>query len=212
MNLVDEINLTIALTKLVLGVNEDKALLFGNFLTTGKELASVVFHHGIVFCRYNTLSNDFFFRDIQVVTFVSFCRWSDNGFRETLVFFHTVRQTNTTNLTATILVFAPCRASEDRTDNHLYTEALTLQTYSDHRVGSGQFPVGADVTGGIKEFGSNLVEHLSFVGNSLRENNVKGRDAVCCYHNHQVIVDVVHVAYLTMIYALLSFKAEVSLC
>ena len=68
------------------------------------------------------------------------------------------------------------------------------------------------VSSGIKEFGSNLVEYLSFVGNSLWENNVKGRNTVCCYHDHQVVIDVVHVAYLTMIYALLSFKAEVSLC
>ena len=60
MNLVDEINLTIALTELILCVNEDKSLLCSYFLTTSEELTSVVLHYGIVLCRNDTLSNDFF--------------------------------------------------------------------------------------------------------------------------------------------------------
>ena len=59
MNLVDEINLTIALTELILCINKDKSLLCSYFLTTSEELASVVLHYGIVLGRYYTLSNDF---------------------------------------------------------------------------------------------------------------------------------------------------------
>ena len=50
MYLVDEIYLTIALAKLLLCVDEDESALGGNLLTTGKNLAGVVFHDGVVLC------------------------------------------------------------------------------------------------------------------------------------------------------------------
>ena len=61
MNLVDEIHLAVALSKLVFGVNEDKALLLGDFLSTGKELAGLVFHDGIILSTDDALCNDFLF-------------------------------------------------------------------------------------------------------------------------------------------------------
>ena len=79
-------------------------------------------------------------------------------------------------------------------------------------VGRSQFPVRTDVGGGIQELGCNLVQHLSFVGNALWQNYVKGRNTVSSHHDHQVVTNVVHIAHLSVVHALLSFKVEISLC
>ena len=50
VDLVDEIYLSIALSKFVFGIYEDEALLGGNLLSACKEATGVVFHHSIVFC------------------------------------------------------------------------------------------------------------------------------------------------------------------
>ena len=212
MNLVNQIDLTVALAEFVLRIYENQSLLLGNLLTTGKQLAGIVLHDLVILLADNALGNDFLARDVHVVTFVSLGGWGNDRLGETLVFLHALGQLNTTQLTTAILVLAPCRTRQDRADNHLYTETLTLQTYGNHGVGSSQFPVGADVTGSIQELGSNLVQHLSFVGNALWQNHVKGRNTVCSHHDHQVVTNVVHIAHLSVVHALLSFEVEVSFC
>lgn len=146
------------------------------------------------------------------MTLVSLGSWGDDRLRETLVFLHAVGQFHTAELATTVLVLSPGRAGEDRADNHLHTEALTLQTHSDHGVGGGQLPVRTDVGSGIQELRSNLVQYLTLEGNTLRQYDVESRDAVGSYHHHQVVVDVVHIAYLSVVHALLSLKVEISLC
>ena len=212
VDFVDEINLTVALAKLILRVDEDESLAGGYFLTACEESARVVLHHGVVLSRDDALGNDFLARDVQVVTLVGFRGGRDDGLGESLVLAHAVGQPHAANLAHTFLIVAPCRASEDAADDHLYAEALALQAYGDHRVGRGQLPVGADVAGGIEELGSNLVEHLSFEGDALREDDVEGRDAVGGHHHHQVVVDVIHVAHFAVVHAFLSIEVEVGCC
>ena len=212
VNLVNEIDLTIALTEFIFGIYEDKSLLLGNLLTACEELAGIVFHHGIVFSAHNALGNDFLLRDVQVVTLVGFGGRSDDGLWETLVLLHTLRQFHATQFATSVLVFAPCAARQDAADNHLYAESLALQAYGHHRVGGSQFPVGADVAGSIQELCSNLVQHLSLEGNALWQDDVEGRDAVGSHHHHQVVVDIIHVTYFTVVNTLLTLKIEVSLC
>ncbi len=210
MNFVNKINLTVVLSEFVLCVNKDKTLLCSDFLTTSKELTSVVFHHFVVFLRNDTLSNDFLLRDVEVMTFVSLSSWSDNWFWETLVLTHSVRKFNTADFTTTILVVSPSRTSKDATDNHFYAETFTLNTNCNLRVWASKFPVRADVSCCIEELSSNLVEYLSLERNTLRKYNVESRDTVACNHNHDVVVDEITVASLTAINSCLA--REVVVC
>ena len=59
MYFVDQIDLAVAFSELVFGVNEDKSVLGGDFLSAGEDLSRVVFHHGVIFCANNTLGDDF---------------------------------------------------------------------------------------------------------------------------------------------------------
>ena len=107
------------------------------------------------------------------MTFVSLCCRSDDWLWEALVLLHSLRELNTTDLTATVLVVAPCRTCKDATDNHLNTESLALQTYSNLWIRSSQFPVRADVSCCVKELGSNLIQNLSLERNTLWQDNIE---------------------------------------
>ena len=171
--LVNEVYLAVTLAELIFRIYQDKTLLLGNLLTTGKELAGIVLHHGIVLGTDDTLCDDLFFRDVQVMTLVGFGGRSDDRLGETLVLLHALRQFHATQFTASVLILTPCTSCQDAADDHLHTEALTLQTYGDHGVGGSQFPVRTDVTGGIQELSGNLVEYLSLERNTLRQDDVK---------------------------------------
>ena len=88
--LVDEVYLAITLAELIFRIYQDKTLLLSNLLTTGKELAGIVLHHGIVLSTDDTLCDDLFFRDVQVMTLVGFGGRSDDRLGETLVLLHTL--------------------------------------------------------------------------------------------------------------------------
>ena len=212
VNLVDENHLAVALTEFIFGIHEDEAFLGCNFRSALEEGACVALHHFIVLSAYDALCDNLLLGDVLVVTFVGFGGWSDDRLGETFVLTHTFRQLHAAELTATVLILAPSRAGEVAADNHLYAETLSLQTYGDHGVGSCKLPVGDDVSGGIEEAGCNLVQHLSLEGDAFRQHYVEGGDAVSCDHHHDVVVDVIHVAYFTMIYAFLSGKTELSFC
>jgi len=135
----------------------------------------------------------------------------ENRFGKTLVLAHAVGQGHAAQLAATLLILAPCRTGQNAADNHLHAESLTLEAHRHHRVGRRQFPVGTNVRGRVEKFGRNLVEHLSLVGNTLGQNHVKSGDPVGGHHDNQVVVDVVHVAHLTVIHAFLSFEMKICL-
>ena len=132
--------------------------------------------------------------------------------RETLVLAHAVGQLHSAELTASLLVGAPRTAGEDGTDNHLHTEALALQSHRHHGIGSSQLPVRTDVLRQTEELSRNLVEHLPFVGYSLGQHHVESRDAVGGHHHNEVVIDIVHVAHLTMVHTLLTLEMKISTC
>ena len=158
------------------------------------------------------MGNDFFFGNVHVVAFVSLCCRRDDRLGETLVLAHSIRQFYTTDLTYTFFVVTPSRTGEDGTDNHLHTESLALQSHGHHRVGGGQLPVGTYVCRCVKEFSCYLIEYLSLERNTFGQDHVKGRDSVSSDHHEQVVVDVIHVAHLSMVHALLSIKMEIGIC
>ena len=107
------------------------------------------------------------------MTFVSLCCWSDDWLWETLVLLHSLWELNATDLTATVLVVAPCRTCKDTTDNHLHAESLALQTYSNLWIRSSQLPVRTDISSCIKELGSNLIQYLSLERNTLWQDYIE---------------------------------------
>ena len=139
------------------------------------------------------------------------CR-SDDWLWETLVLAHTLWQFHTTDLATALLVFSPCATCKDRADDHLYTETLALQSYGHHRVGRSQLPVRTNVCCCIQELGCNLVEHLSLERNAFRQHNVECRDSVSGDHHEDIVVNVIHITYFSVVNTLLSIKKEICLC
>ena len=212
MNLVNEDDLAVALAKLILGIYKDEPLAGGNLRATLEEGAGVFHHRLPVLTAHETLGYDFLGRDVLVVTFLSLGGGGDDGLGEPLVLAHAFGQLHATQFAASVLVLTPGTARQVATDDHLHTEALGLQTHGHHGVGRGQFPVGHDVGRSIQEAGSNLVQALALEGDSLGQDDIEGRDTVGSHHDHEVIVDVVHVTDFTMIHAHLSRQVEVSSC
>ena len=212
MNLVDEIHFAVPFSKLVFGIYQYQSVLGGNLLSTCKQFAGIVFHDSIVFCRDDTLCDDFLLGDVQVVSLVCLGGRGNDGFRETLVLLHAFGQSYTTQLAAPVLILAPGRTGQDATDNHLHAESFTLQAYSHHRVGCGELPVRTDIGGLVQELGSNLVEHLTLKRNAFRQNDIKSGDSVGRHHDDYIVVNVIYIPYFTMINTFLSIKMEISFC
>ena len=146
------------------------------------------------------------------MTLLGFGSRGDQRLGELLVLLHAIGQDISTKVTATVLIVTPCRAGQISADDHLNSETLALQTYGNHRIRGGQFPVGADIGCGIQELGCNLVQNLTLERNTLGQYNVKGRYAVCGNHDHQVVINVINVTNLAVINTLLSFELEISSC
>ena len=144
--------------------------------------------------------------------FVGLCSWSYNGFGETLVFFHAIRQFHTAQFPTPFLIFTPSRASKDWTNDHLYTGTFTFQTYGHHGIGCGQFPVRADVGREVKKLGRNLIQYLTLKRDALGQDYVESRYSVGCYHHDFVAINVINIATFTMIHALLSSEVKIGLC
>jgi hypothetical protein len=100
---------------------------------------------------------------------------------------------------------------EVATDNHLNLVGLAAVTYSNHRIGYTDLPVGEDVGCSVEELGSNLIKHLTLEGDALWKYNVECRDAVRHNHYEVVVVDVIDVAYLAYIVTLLALELKIVL-
>ena len=146
------------------------------------------------------------------MTLVGLGRRCDDGLGEALVLAHAFRQFHAAELATSVLVFSPGAAGEIAANDHLHTEAFSLEAHCDHRVGRCQLPVGHDVGGGVKERGGNLIEHLTLERNALRQDDIEGGDAIGGNHHHEVVVDVVHVTNFAVINALLTGQREISFC
>ena len=210
--LVNQIDLAVTLAKLVLGVHKDESFLGGNLGAEVEEGTGIFLHHLVVFLAHNALCDDFFLRDVLVVTLVCLGGGGDDGLRELLVLTHSLGQSDATKSAVASLVLTPCRTGQVATDNHFHTEAFALQAHGHHRVGSGEFPVGDDVCRCVEELGCNLVEHLTLERDAFGQHHVECRDAVGSDHHHKVVVDVVHVTDFAVIHFLLSGEVEISPC
>ena len=58
---------------------------------------------------------------------------------------------------------------------------------ADHRVGRAQEPVGDNIPRSLEEVGSDLIEHLSLVGDALGEYDIEGRDPIRSDHRYASI-------------------------
>ena len=211
VNLVNEVDFAVTLAKLILRVHQDEALPLGYFLSALEYLAGIILYDFVIFAAHDALCDDFLLGDVQVMALVSFGGRRDDRLWETLVLPHAFWQLHAAKLAAAVLVGPPGTARKDGAYDHLHFKALAFQSYGHHGVWSGQLPVGADVRGGVQELGGYLVEHLSLEGDALGQHYVEGRDAVCGYHHYQVVIDVVHVAHLSMVNAFLSVEVKIGL-
>ena len=144
------------------------------------------------------------------MSFVSLRGRGDDWCREFLVLYHTLREGDAAKHAVASLVLAPGRTGQISTDNHLDAETFTFKTNGNHGVGSGKLPVGDDVGSGIEEFGSNLIQYLSFEGDSLGQDNIKCRDAVADNHCHIFVIDIIYVANLSDVKTFLFREIEIS--
>ena len=138
------------------------------------------------------------------------CR-GDDGLREALVLAHALRQLHATDLADTALVGTPSATAQVTAYDHLDGEALTHDANRYHRIRSSQFPVRADIGCRVEELGGDLVQHLAFVRDAFRQDHVERRDTVCSDHHQLLVVNVIHVAYLTVVHACLLREIEVCL-
>ena len=213
MDFVHQVNFAAVFAEFVFRVDQDQAAFGSDFRTAFEECERVFFQQFVFFRSSQALGQDFFFGDVGIVfTDLGFCRRGNDRFGETFVFTHTFRQFYTADFAYAALISTPCASAEVTAYDHFNGESLAHHAYGHHRIGSRQFPVRANVGSRIQEFGSDLVQHLSFVGDTFRQDYVECRDAVCRNHHQYVVVDVVHVAYFTMIDTLLSWKIEVCFC
>ena len=213
MDFVHQVDLAVVFTEFVLCVDKDQAAFGSNFRTAFEEGERVFFQQFVFFGSGQTFSQDFFLGDVGVVfADLGFCRRGNDRFGETFVFTHAFRQFYTADFTHAALISTPCTSAEVAAYDHFNRKSLAHHAYGHHRIGSSQFPVRADVGSRIQEFGCDLVQHLSFVRDTFRQDYVECRDTVCCNHHQYIVVDVVHIAYFTMIDTLLSWEIEVCFC
>ena len=210
MDFVDEIDFTVFLAELILGIHQYQSLFRSHFRAAGEEGVSIFFHQFVVFLAHESLGDDFFLRYVFIVSGIGFRGRSDDRGGELLVFFHAFGQLHAAEFAATVLILTPCGAGQIPTDNHFHAEAFAFQSHGHHRVRSGQLPVGYDVARGIEESGCNLVQHLPFEGDSFGQDHIECRNTVGGHHDHQFVVDVIHVAYFSVIYAFLSREVKIS--
>ena len=209
MDLVDEVDLAVLLTELVLRIYEDQSTLAGHLLTTCEEGVGVGFELLVVFFANEARADDLFTGDILVMPYVFFGRWGDDRTGEGLVFTHTFGELDTTEGAFTSLIGTPCRASEVATDDHLDAEGLAAMTQRYHWVGGRDQPVGDDISCSFEEVRGDLIEHLPLVGDALREDHVEGRDTVGSDHRYLVSGEEVDITDLAMIDPLLMWEMKV---
>ena len=183
MDFVHEVDFSIVLTEFILGIYQNQATFCSHLCSAFEQCQSVFFQRFVFFRSSESLSQDFFFGDILIVhTHFGFGSRSDNGVRELFVFTHTFGQTDTADFANAAFISTPCTSAEVSANNHFYRESLAHYADSNHRVGSSQFPVRTNVSSCVQKFGCDLVQHLSFVWNSFRQNNVECRDTVGSNH------------------------------
>ena len=156
------------------------------------------------------MGDDLLPRDVFVVRSEVFLgRRGDDGVGQAVVFLEAFGQFDSAEGSPAGLVFAPCVAREVSADDHFHFQGVATASYRNSRMGRAEDPVGQDVRGQLHETGGDAAEHLSFVRNGFGQYHVEGRDAVGGYHDQNVVVQGVHVAYFAAKERFLSREVEV---
>src|SRR5687767_15491315 len=92
-------------------------------------------------------------------------------------------------------------------DHHFNLERFAKMPYGNHGIGHRDHPVRHNILSSLKKFCGNLVQHLSLIGYSLRKDHVKSGNPVADDHDQEFSIDVVHIADLPLVIALLLWKA-----
>ena len=209
MYLVYENDASAFLSKLILGVHQNESLAGCHLGTTTIQSKRIFLELLIIFARHNTTGYNLLFRYILVVPGIGFGSRSDNRLRKLLVFTHPIGHKYATKRAFSIAVLTPSMAGEITAHHHLHLERLTFETYGDHRIGSSNFPIGQNIGSSIEELGGYLIEHLSFIRDTFRQNHIECRNTVGSYHYQQIVVDIVNIADFTVINAFLTGKVEI---
>ena len=210
MDLVDQVDLAVLLAEFVFRVDQDQAALGSHLASAIEQRQRVFFEHFVIGLRDQPFGDDLLFRNILVVfADLGFGRRRDDRVRETLVFAHSVRNGHAADLPGAGLVIPPRTAGQVSAHDHLDRERVAAVADRHHRVGRSDFPVRADVGRGVEEFRRDLVQHLSFVRNPFRQDDVERRNPVAHDHHQILVVDIVDITYLSFIQALLPVKPEI---
>ncbi len=209
MDFVNENYLIGDFAELVLGIDKNKPLVGGHLRADFKETASIALHHLVVLGAHDTLGDDFLAGNVLVVASIGLGGGSDDGFGEFLILAHALGKLHAADFAHSGGIFTPCAAGEVAAYDHFHTESLGFLADGDHRVGSSELPIGNLGGGCIEEVCGNLVEHLALEGYALGEHDVKCRYTVGSHHYEESVVDVVDIAHLAMIEALLAGKFKI---
>ena len=175
VDFVHEINLTVVLSELVLGVYEDQTALGGHLGAAFEESERVFLQNLVFFGRGQAAFEDLCLRDVGVM-------FTDFGFRggrydgsgELFVLAHTVGKRNAADFASTCLISAPSAAAKITAHDHLDGKTFAGDADSDHRIGRGLLPIRANVRRGVEKLRCNLIQHLAFERNTLGEHHVEG--------------------------------------
>ena len=175
VNLVHEIDLAVVLSEFILGVHENQTAFGSHFRAAFEERQRVAFQHFVFFGRGQSAFENLGFRNVCVVfADFSFCGGRDDRCGELLVLAHAVGERNAADFAGAGLISAPSAAAKITANDHFDGEAFAGHADGHHRVGSGFLPVRANVRRRVEKLCRDLVEHLSFEGNALRQHDVEG--------------------------------------
>src|SRR5690606_8290678 len=95
-------------------------------------------------------------------------------------------------------------------DHHFHFKRLTKPTNGYAWIRHGQYPVGDNIFRGLQKLGSDLIQHLSFMGDRPRKHDVECRYTIGSYHCKDVIRNGVYVPYFPPVESCLA--PEVKIC
>ena len=173
MHLVHQIDLTVLLAELVLGVHQNQSVLCRYLASTLVDGPCVSLKLLVILSSDKSLGDDLLLGDVLVVSLGGLRGRGHKRLRKLLVLYHPVRHRHTADRPLSSLVLPPGMSGEVAADDHLNLERLTLVADGDSRIRHGHLPVRKDVGRGVQKFGRYAVQHLSLVGNPFRQDHIK---------------------------------------
>lgn len=196
VDLIDEVDPAIPPSKLVFGIDQDQTLCSSHFSPPLEEGPGVFFQHFIISLADDPPGKDILAGDVFIVPFLGFGSRRDDGLRKAIVFFHPFGKWDAAEFALARLISAPGMAGQVGADDHFEPDGFAVQPHRRVGIGYGLQPVGADILGSPEEVSSQLIEHLTFIGNWFGKNVIECRDPVGCDGDQTVAykIDVAHLA------------------